>query len=67
MPRWDVSTTKCLPTGDGPALCTEPDDSEWTEQFGRMLTEAMACGVPVLATNRGKPHVVDDAGVLIPG
>jgi glycosyltransferase involved in cell wall biosynthesis len=41
--------------------------AKWTEQFGRMLIEAMACGVPVLASNSGEiPHVVEDAGVLIP-
>lgn len=39
----------------------------WTEQFGRMLIEAMACGVPVLASQSGEvPHVVQDAGLLIP-
>jgi glycosyltransferase involved in cell wall biosynthesis len=32
-----------------------------------MLIEAMACGVPVLASASGEiPHVVADAGVLIP-
>ena len=41
--------------------------ARWTEQFGRMLIEAMACGVPVLASKSGEiPHVVGDAGVLIP-
>jgi glycosyltransferase involved in cell wall biosynthesis len=39
----------------------------WREQFGRMLIEAMACGVPVLASRSGEiPHVVDDAGMLLP-
>ena len=41
--------------------------ARWTEQFGRMLIEAMACGVPVLASHSGEiPHVVGDAGLLIP-
>ena len=40
----------------------------WREQFGRMHIEAMACGVPVLASDSGEiPHVLGGAGVLIPG
>ncbi|MGH9314183.1 MAG: glycosyltransferase family 4 protein [Vicinamibacterales bacterium] len=39
----------------------------WREQFGRMLVEAFACGVPVVASSSGEiPHVVGDAGVLLP-
>ena len=37
----------------------------WREQLGRMLTEAMACGVPVVGSDSGEiPHVVADAGVV---
>ncbi len=40
---------------------------QWREQFGRMLIEAMACGVPVLASRSGEiPHVLGDAGLLLP-
>ena len=39
----------------------------WREQFGRMLIEAMACGVPVLASPSGEiPHVIGEAGILVP-
>jgi glycosyltransferase involved in cell wall biosynthesis len=32
-----------------------------------MLIEAMACGVPVLASHSGEiPHVLGDAGILLP-
>ncbi len=38
----------------------------WAEQFGRVLVEAMACGVPVVASRSGEiPHVAGDAGVLV--
>jgi len=39
----------------------------WREQFGRMLIEAFASGVAVIASTRGEiPYVVADAGVLVP-
>jgi glycosyltransferase involved in cell wall biosynthesis len=39
----------------------------WREQFGRVLVEAMACGVPVIGSNSGEiPEVVGDAGLLFP-
>ncbi|HYR11897.1 MAG TPA: glycosyltransferase family 4 protein [Longimicrobium sp.] len=39
----------------------------WHEQLGRMLTEAMACGVPVIGSKSGEiPHVIGDAGLIAP-
>jgi glycosyltransferase involved in cell wall biosynthesis len=40
--------------------------ARWQEQFGRMLIEAFACAVPVVASASGEiPFVVGDAGVLV--
>ena len=39
----------------------------WKEQFGRVLIEAMACGVPVIGSSSGEiPHVIGEAGLVFP-
>ncbi|MBN1312501.1 MAG: glycosyltransferase family 4 protein [Anaerolineae bacterium] len=41
--------------------------SNWKEQFGRMLIEGMACGVPVIGARSGAiPEVIGDAGLTFP-
>lgn len=38
---------------------------DWKEQFGRVLIEAMVCGVPVLGSSSGEiPIVIGDAGLV---
>jgi phosphatidyl-myo-inositol dimannoside synthase len=38
----------------------------WKEQFGRMVVEAFASGVPFIGSDSGEiPHVVRDAGVIV--
>jgi phosphatidyl-myo-inositol dimannoside synthase len=59
VPRWlNAMTMLCAPSRT---------TVEWREQFGRMLIEAMACGVPVLASDSGEmPVVIRDAGRVLP-
>jgi glycosyltransferase involved in cell wall biosynthesis len=39
--------------------------ASWKEQFGRVLIEAMSCGVPVVGSNSGEiPHVIGEAGLV---
>ena len=64
----DVShdqVSRCLNAMD---LLVAPSQTRpfWREQFGRMLIEAFACGVPVIASDSGEiPHVVGEAGMIV--
>lgn len=43
---------------------TQPN---WKEQFGRVIMEAMACGVLVIGSDSGEiPNVIGDAGIIVP-
>lgn len=74
----DLGVSDCLVVADGldhsrlvgyvqsmdclvlPSLTTPT----WKEQFGRVLTEAMACAVPVIGSSSGAiPEVIGDAGL----
>jgi len=46
-----------------PSLTT----AKWKEQFGHVLVEAMASGVPVIGSSSGAiPEVIGDAGLVVP-
>jgi len=64
-----------LPSGRIPAYLQQLDAlalpsrsrPNWTEQFGRILVEAMACGVAVLGSESGEiPQVIGKAGWTFP-
>jgi glycosyltransferase involved in cell wall biosynthesis len=64
-----------VPSGQIPAYLRDMDVlaltsrtlPNWKEQFGRVLVEAMACGVAVIGSRCGEiPHVIGDAGLIVP-
>jgi glycosyltransferase involved in cell wall biosynthesis len=70
-----VSFDHQIPSGQMPAYYHQLDvlvipsrtRPNWKEQFGRVIVEAMACGVPVIGSDSGEiPHVIGDAGLVFP-
>lgn len=70
-----VSFVPHAPSGAMPALVAQWDvlalpsltRPNWKEQFGRILVEAMASGVPCVGSDSGEiPHVLGDAGLVVP-
>jgi len=48
-------------------LAPSQSGPRWREQFGRMVIEAFACGVPVLGSESGEiPYVIGEAGKVLP-
>lgn len=72
--RSDRVQVRLVPHRDVPAylgaadvlLAPSQSGPRWREQFGRMVIEAFACGVPVLGSDSGEiPFVVGDAGRVL--
>jgi glycosyltransferase involved in cell wall biosynthesis len=48
-------------------LCPSQTRHFWKEQFGRMIVEAFASGVPVIGSDSGEiPRVIGEAGLVLP-
>jgi len=71
----DRMLVRLVPHRDVPAylgaadllLAPSQTGPRWREQFGRMVIEAFACGVPVLGSDSGEiPYVIGEAGKTLP-
>jgi glycosyltransferase involved in cell wall biosynthesis len=67
--RPGVPSTEVVPVYPGCDAVVLPSRStpSWIEQFGRILVEGMACGVPAVGSSSGEiPHVIGPAGLVFP-
>src|SRR5262249_40764987 len=62
-----VLAGRCLGMEAALASCDLYVQPSFEESFGMAAAEAMACGVPVIATDAGGlPELLDDCGVIVP-
>ena len=65
----DVTHERVAPYVNAMDILVAPSQTtpQWKEQFGRMLIEGMACGIPVVGSDSGEiPFVIGDAGIVLP-
>jgi glycosyltransferase involved in cell wall biosynthesis len=62
-PETLVQYMNCMDVITLPSLTT----AHWKEQYGRVIAEAMACGVPVVGSDSGAiPEVIGSSGLVVP-
>ncbi len=62
-PEMLVKYMNCMDVIALPSLTTP----HWKEQYGRVIAEAMACGVPVVGSDSGAiPEVIGSSGLVVP-
>ena len=67
VPPVDASQIPKILAGMDVLVLPSLTQSNWMEQFGRVLIEAMSCEVPVIGSRSGEiPNVIGDAGLVVP-
>ena len=65
-PQSPEGVASVMHTLDALVLMSETTDT-WKEQFGRVIIEAQACGIPVIGSSSGSiPSVVGEGGWIVP-
>jgi glycosyltransferase involved in cell wall biosynthesis len=67
LPARPLEQLPCLMNALDVLVLPSRTTHRWKEQFGRVIIEAHACGVPVIGSSSGAiPEVVGDGGIIFP-
>jgi phosphatidyl-myo-inositol dimannoside synthase len=48
-------------------VCPSQTTPSWREQFGRMIVESFAAGIPIIGSDSGEiPYVIENTGAIVP-